>query len=86
MVDKWFRDAFSAPLLRTIRWFAAPATILNPLIDAVEQAIRRRRRRPFNTSDCRDRAARPHLRQVETDEGVLGDQVIAIVPVEILCV
>ena len=24
--------------------------------------------------------------QVETDEGVLGDQAIAIVPVEILCV
>ena len=35
---------------------------------------------------ARDRAARPHHPQVETDEGVLGDQANAIVPVEILCV
>jgi hypothetical protein len=67
--------------------YSAPATILNPLLDAVEAALS-----PVPATGVQDLGL-PALVQhayiagkVETDEGTLGDQAIAIVPVEILCV
>jgi hypothetical protein len=67
--------------------YAAPVTILNPLIDALERALQ-----PSPTSGIQDLGLAETVRhayiagKVETDEGVLGDQAVAIVPVEILCV
>ena len=66
--------------------YAAPATILNPLVDALERALA-----PSPTGV--QNLGLPMMVQhayisgkIETDEGVLGDQAIAIVPVEVLCV
>jgi len=67
--------------------YLAPAAILNPLIDALEAAIA-----PPPTTGIQNLGL-PRMVQhayiagkVQTDEGVLGDQAIAIVPVEILCI
>ena len=67
--------------------YTAPATILNPLLDAVEAALA-----PSPATGIQD-LGMPNVVQhayisgkIETGEGVLGDQAIAIVPVEILCV
>jgi hypothetical protein len=65
----------------------APATVLNPLLDAVEAALA-----PSATTGLQDLGLPATVQhayisgKIETDEGVLGDQAIAIVPVEILCV
>jgi hypothetical protein len=65
--------------------YLAPATVLNPLLDAVEAALV-----PSATTGIQDLGL-PSVVQhayisgkIETDEGVLGDQAVAIVPVEIL--
>ena len=67
--------------------YLAPGTILNPLIDALEAALA-----PSPATGIQDLGL-PEMVQhayiagkLETDEGILGDQAIAIVPVEILCV
>lgn len=67
--------------------YLAPGTILNPLLDALEAALA-----PSPTTGIQDLGL-PELVQhvyiagkIETDQGVLGDQAIAIVPVEVLCV
>jgi hypothetical protein len=66
--------------------YLSPATILNPLVDAVEAALA-----PSATTGLQDLGL-PSMVQhatiagkIETEEGVLGDQAIAIIPVEILC-
>ncbi|HEV2097759.1 MAG TPA: hypothetical protein VGR45_02400 [Stellaceae bacterium] len=66
--------------------YAAPAMILNPLLDALERVLA-----PSAATGIQDLGL-PSMVQhayiagkIETDEGVLGDQAIAIVPVEILC-
>jgi hypothetical protein len=67
--------------------YLAPATVLNPLLDAVEAALA-----PSATTGLQDLGLPAMVQhayisgKVETDEGVLGDQAVAIVPVEILCV
>jgi hypothetical protein len=67
--------------------YLAPATLLNPLLDALEVALA-----PALATGVQNLglpAMVQHARiagKIETDEGVLGDQAIAIVPVEILCV
>jgi hypothetical protein len=67
--------------------YLAPAEILNPLIDALEAALS-----PPPTTGIQNLGL-PQMVQhayiagkIQTDEGVLGDQAIAIVPVEILCI
>lgn len=67
--------------------YLAPTTILNPLLDALETALA-----PSPTTGIQNLGL-PEMVQhayisgkVQTDEGVLGDQAIAIVPVEILCI
>ncbi len=67
--------------------YLAPATVLNPLIDAVEAALA-----PSATTGIQDLGLPAMVQhayisgKIETDEGVLGDQAVAVVPVEILCV
>ncbi|MGH7044935.1 MAG: hypothetical protein ACREE2_00925 [Stellaceae bacterium] len=67
--------------------YGAPALLLNPLLDALEAALA-----PSPTTGVQNLGL-PQMVQhayiagkIETDEGVLGDQAIAIIPVEILCV
>ena len=67
--------------------YLAPAMLLNPLLDALEAALA-----PSPASGIQNLGLPAMVQhayisgKVETDEGVLGDQAIAIVPVEILCV
>ncbi|MBV8121116.1 MAG: hypothetical protein JO081_14405 [Alphaproteobacteria bacterium] len=69
--------------------YTPPASILNPLIDALEAALG-----PVNpVAGLWQNLGLPDMVQhtyvtgrVETDEGILGDQAVAIVPVEIVCV
>ena len=67
--------------------YRAPATMLNPLLDAVEAALL-----PDAVTGVQNLGLPAMVQhayiagKVETDEGVLGDQAIAIVPVEILCI
>jgi len=67
--------------------YLAPATVLNPLLDAVEAALL-----PSAATGVQDLGLPAMVQhayihgKIETDEGVLGDQAVAIVPVEILCV
>jgi hypothetical protein len=66
--------------------YRAPATVLNPLLDAVMTALA-----PDPATGLQDLGLPAMVRhaviagKIETDEGVLGDQAIAIIPIEILC-
>jgi hypothetical protein len=67
--------------------YAAPAMILNPLLDALETALSPNQATgilnlglPYMVTHCYIAG------KVDTDEGVLGDLAVAIVPIEILCV
>lgn len=66
--------------------YLSPATILNPLVDAVEAALL-----PAPATGIQDLGLPAWVQhafitgKIDTDEGVLGDQAVAIVPVEILC-
>ena len=66
--------------------YVAPATVLNPLVDAVDEALA-----PVAATGVQDLGLPELVRhayiagKVETNEGVLRDQAIAIIPVEILC-
>jgi hypothetical protein len=67
--------------------YAAPATILNPLLDALEAALAPSPATGIQNLGLPLMVQHAYIAgKVETDEGVLGDQAIAIVPVEILCV
>lgn len=92
------RKALGAPIMWTLRAdfyiyahcsdpARAPAEILNPLIDAVEAALA-----PSPVTGIQNLGL-PLMVQwaylagkVEVDEGVLGDQAVACLPVEILAV
>ena len=66
--------------------YLSPATILNPLLDAVEAALA-----PAATTGLQDLGLPAMVQhamiagKIDTDEGALGDQAIAIIPIEILC-
>ena len=66
--------------------YVAPASILNPLVDAVEAALA-----PAAATGVQDLGLPAMVQhagivgKIETDEGVLRDQAVAIIPVEILC-
>jgi hypothetical protein len=63
----------------------APASLLNPLLDALEAAIA-----PVPATGIQNLGLPTMVRhayiagKIETDEGVFGDQAVALVPVEIL--
>jgi hypothetical protein len=66
--------------------YAAPATILNPLLDALERALAPSAATGIQNLGLPLMVQHAYISgKIETDEGVLGDQAIAIVPVEILC-
>src|SRR5690348_2001477 len=59
----------------------APSTVLNPLLDAIEAALAPQ----GSVQTLGGLAAHAWIAgKIETDEGVLGGQAVAIVPVEIL--
>jgi hypothetical protein len=66
--------------------YLAPASVLNPLIDAVEAALA-----PLPATGLQDLGLPAMVQhayiagRIEIDEGVLRDQAVAIIPVEILC-
>ena len=66
--------------------YVAPATVLNPLMDAVEAALA-----PLAATGIQDLGLPDMVKhaciagKIETTEGVLRDQAVAIIPVEILC-
>jgi hypothetical protein len=67
--------------------YRAPAVILNPLLDAIEGALAPAFPTGIQNLGLPAMVQHAYITgKVETDEGVLGDQAIAIVPVEILCV
>ncbi len=67
--------------------YAAPATIINPLLDALERALAPSAATGLQNLGLPQMVQHAYIAgKIETDEGVLGDQAIAIVPVEILCV
>lgn len=66
--------------------YLAPSVVLNPLLDAVEGALA-----PAAVTGVQDLGLPAMVQhayiagKVKTDEGALGDQAVAIIPVEILC-
>ena len=66
--------------------YLAPATLLNPLLDALEAALA-----PLPATGIQNLRLPTMVQhayiagKVETDEGVLGDQAIVIVPVAVFC-
>jgi hypothetical protein len=67
--------------------YAAPAMILNPLLDSLESALAPAPATGIQNLGLPQWVQHAYIAgKIETDEGVLGDQAIAIVPVEILCV
>jgi hypothetical protein len=67
--------------------YAAPATILNPLLDALDQALAPSPATGIQNLGLRLMVQHAYIAgKIETDEGVLGDQAVAVVPVEILCI
>lgn len=66
--------------------YTAPSTILNPLLDALDQALAPTAATGIQNLGLPDMVQHAYIAgKIDTDEGVLGDQAIAIVPVEILC-
>ncbi|HEV2303330.1 MAG TPA: hypothetical protein VGR91_17320 [Stellaceae bacterium] len=67
--------------------YLAPATVLNPLVDALEAALAPSPATGVQNLGLPAMVNHAYLAgKVETDEGVLGDQAVAIIPVAILCV
>ena len=67
--------------------YLAPARLLNPLLDAIEAALAPSPAARVQSLGLPAMVQHAYIAgKVETDEGVLGDQAIAIVPIEILCV
>ena len=67
--------------------YLAPAMLLNPLLDALAAALAPSPATGIQNLGLPAMVQHAYISgKIETDEGVLGDQAIAIVPVEILCV
>jgi hypothetical protein len=67
--------------------YQAPATILNPLVDALEAALAAPAATGVQQLGLPSMVQHAYIAgRIETDEGVLGDQAVAVVPIRILCV
>ncbi len=63
---------------------AAPASLLNPIVDAIEAKLTPT---PGTKQTLGGLAQHAFISgAIETDEGVLGDQAVAIIPIEVLAV
>jgi hypothetical protein len=66
--------------------YVAPATVLNPLVDGVEAALAPLAATGLQNLGLPTMVQHAYIAgKIETDEGVLRDQAVAIIPVEILC-
>lgn len=66
--------------------YLAPAMVLNPLIDALELALAPSPVTGIQTLGLPQIVQHAYIAgKIETDEGILGDQAAAVIPVEILC-
>jgi hypothetical protein len=66
--------------------YMAPATVLNPLVDAVEAALAPLAATGVQNLGLPDTVRHAYIAgKLETTEGVLRDQAVAIIPIEILC-
>lgn len=66
--------------------YAAPAAVLNPLVDAVEAALAPPGGLGLQTLGLPAFVQHAYIAgRIATDEGVLRDQAVAVIPVEILC-
>ncbi len=66
--------------------YLAPAMVLNPLIDAVEGVLAAPAATGLQDLGLPATVQHAYIAgKIETDEGVLRDQAVAIIPVEILC-
>ena len=87
MVDQWFSDTFPGSVVAHDTLVCGSRHDPNPLIDAVEQAIAPSPATAIQNLGLLAIVQHPYITgKVKTDEGVLGDQANALVPVEILCV
>jgi len=98
MVGAKHQDAVDAPTVWTLEAdfyiyvhssdpYASPAILLNPLIDAVEAALLPDPLTGRQQLTLPEMVMHAYINgRIETAEGVLGDQELAIIPVEILCV
>jgi hypothetical protein len=67
--------------------YLSPATILNPLLDALEAALASSPATGIQNLGLPQMVQHAYIvGKIQTDEGVLGDQAMAIVPVEIRCI
>lgn len=66
--------------------YVAPTTILNPLIDSVQSALAPKPVTGVQDLGIPEMVQHVHIAgKIEITEGVLRDQVVAVIPVEILC-
>lgn len=66
--------------------YLPPGMILNPLLDALEAALAPAPATGVQHLGLPEMVQHAYIAgRVETDQGVLGDQAIAILPIEILC-
>lgn len=67
--------------------YGTPASVLNPLVDAVAAALAAPAATGLQTLGLPQFVQHAYIAgRIATDEGALRDQAVAIVPVEILCV
>jgi hypothetical protein len=86
MVPSWTLRADLFIYAKAANEYTSPATVLNPLIQAVCAGL------DPSPTDARQYLGIPqtvretHITNIKTDEGVLGDQAVAVISVEILAV
>jgi hypothetical protein len=80
---RWFLDASVYLYVRT-SGSQVPGSVLNPLLDAIEACF------PLNPTTGKHDPQIPGIEwariegQIETDEGTLGEQAVAIIPIRML--
>ena len=66
--------------------YLAPAMVLNPLLDAVESALAASSVTGVQDLGLPSMVQHAYIAgKIETDEGALADQAVAMIPIEILC-
>jgi hypothetical protein len=61
--------------------------LLNPLLDSLEAALAPSPATGIQNLGLPTMVQHVYIQgKIETDEGVLGDQAIAVIPIEILCI
>ena len=67
--------------------YASPMTVLNPLLDSIERALAPNPVTGIQNLGLPDQVQHVYIDgKLETDEGVLGDQAVAVIPVMVLAI